>query len=143
MRKTSIKNFINYRGVHIPKEKSKLLNDILEKKHRENLEKIIKNPEYLGIYGQVISEKEVDLYDSYKRVGRLDLFLLNPEASIVYYIEYKCFHSKKSQKCAKIQLLKALNFIEEKYHSEKKILLYVSGKFKVKELIKNRWKEFP
>lgn len=132
----------SYKNISLNFEQTKKLNDLFQEKHKKSLEKIAKNPSLIGIEGEVFHEPEVDLFNGYIRIGALDLLFISYEDQKVYYIEYKCNHSKKNQKEAKMQLIKAKNSMVQKYRGKELVMLYVSGEFDVKELIGNEWKKF-
>jgi hypothetical protein len=126
------------------KNKSSLNKKInLEKKHKKSLEKIAKNPASIGITGRFsLSEIEVPIFNSYEKVGEIDIFVFDCVNGINYYIEYKCNDSKSMRKKAKKQILLAKEFADEKYRGNPQRLLYVSGEFNTKELMGEKWVDF-
>ncbi|MCA9487951.1 MAG: hypothetical protein KC516_03235 [Nanoarchaeota archaeon] len=113
-----------------------------ERKHNQGIEKIIANPEIIGVKDIHFYETEINIYDGDKKLSALDIWLSNTDTC--YLIEYKSRDCKGMRIKAKDQLRIAKKHIEDKYRKDKMVMLYVSNGNNVLELTeKGYFRKFP
>lgn len=115
------------------------INKEKEKIHDKRLEEITNSPEKINIPDRFYSaETETRFYNEKgEEKGRTDIIIETKDE--IYAIEYKTTGHRNAQKNAKEQLIKTKKFLGINITK----LLYVFGKYNVKELTEGGYKPFP
>jgi hypothetical protein len=107
------------------KKRKSVYNEKMREKHKNALEKIMKDISLLGI-NEKIEYSKIELKVKHEgKEAEIDIVLIGKETA--YYVEYKCNDDERNERKVKEQLRKVKKTVNGKFKKDITKLLYVRG----------------